>query len=385
MSSSPRTRRSENLSVDSYPPSKLIKTEPNLAAVVNSSIDGDVSQNEDQAFVKTQSKAFPFETAYIKHNLVRQVFESLFPTTTLSASWDDVRFIWKDTNTRFDQYSRIERVNGLFNHFENNSILTTKSGLLKTLTSINALGVMPFTVFFYPPQRLREVEDFVYNLREGQYITKPPAGCKGSGIKIFQTRRDLCSFLTRFNRNSGLIVQSYIKRPKLYNGRKFDMRVLVLVDQNFNVHIYRKIYARVCSQDYCSSTAESQITNIQLAATRVPLQTIATVLKLTEDRDFFGPISSMVMRIFTDPFVLEKFSDRRRNCFFELFGCDFIMDDSNEIYLLEINQNPAISEDTDEVSVDIFHNMVKELLQIVLPVERTLNHFQRLGPRNGRR
>lgn len=47
-----------------------------------------------------------------------------------------------------------------------------------------------------------------------------------------------------------VIVQKYIERPLLYRGRKFDIRVLVMVDDKMQVYVYRNAYCRTSTQEY---------------------------------------------------------------------------------------------------------------------------------------
>ena len=46
------------------------------------------------------------------------------------------------------------------------------------------------------------------------------------------------------------MVVQYIERPLLYKGRKFDIRQLVLVDNNMNIYVYKEFYVRTSTTAY---------------------------------------------------------------------------------------------------------------------------------------
>jgi hypothetical protein len=46
------------------------------------------------------------------------------------------------------------------------------------------------------------------------------------------------------------VVQKYIEQPLLYNGRKFDIRVWVIVTHNLDILFFKHGYMRTSSFDY---------------------------------------------------------------------------------------------------------------------------------------
>ncbi len=55
------------------------------------------------------------------------------------------------------------------------------------------------------------------------------------------------------------IVQKAIEKPLLYKGRKFDIRVWVLVTPNFEIYYYNTPYIRTSSSVYNVTNMRSEI------------------------------------------------------------------------------------------------------------------------------
>lgn len=102
------------------------------------------------------------------------------------------------------------------------------------------------------------------------WIVKPEAMNQGRGIELFRSLKDIESFLAAKPVNSNWyfnvwlrIVQKCIERPLLYFGRKFDIRMWVLVTPQFDIYYYKKAYMRTSSYEYNPNKLEQvvQLTN----------------------------------------------------------------------------------------------------------------------------
>ena len=86
----------------------------------------------------------------------------------------------------------------------------------------------PEEYWFYPrtyliPEEITELEEQLK--KGGMYIAKPSAGSQGDGITIITKIKDIP--LTTYNQE--YVVQPYIDKPLLLEGKKFDLRLYVLV------------------------------------------------------------------------------------------------------------------------------------------------------------
>ena len=57
-------------------------------------------------------------------------------------------------------------------------------------------------------------------------------------------------------KQSAFVVQKYIERPLLINNRKFDIRVWVLIDYNYDVYFFKEGYLRTSSSEYNPTITE---------------------------------------------------------------------------------------------------------------------------------
>ena len=72
------------------------------------------------------------------------------------------------------------------------------------------------------------------------WVVKPSSLNRGRKIGIFKHLKNIQDYI--FASNSSVrdwVVQKYIEKPLLYNGRKFDIRVWVLVTADFRIFMYR--------------------------------------------------------------------------------------------------------------------------------------------------
>jgi tubulin--tyrosine ligase len=174
---------------------------------------------------------------------------------------------------------------------------------------------------------------------ENIWIVKPDGLNQGRGITM---HRSLVSVMTLASTrpNDRLIVQKYIEKPLLYQGRKFDVRVWALVTPAYEVFFYEQPYMRTASKPYSFDEALNpyvHITNNTLQKSKknedyeryepgntLPLDTLKSFLSAEE----FDKIIRDVKKITADVFESGKKALRRnKHSFeFELFGLDFLID-----------------------------------------------------------
>lgn len=75
---------------------------------------------------------------------------------------------------------------------------------------------------------------------------------RGRGIHVFSTLSRLNQLLREATspNDTHYVLQKYIERPLLVHGRKFDLRVWVLVTCDMKVYFYKEGYVRTACTPY---------------------------------------------------------------------------------------------------------------------------------------
>lgn len=298
----------------------------------------------------------------------------------------------------------------------NNSILTNKIGLLSSLRSYaKYLETQPATtswhlnyhLFF--PQTYRmdlrdEREEFLNSYVDGEvWISKPTACNRGIGIYLLHNREQVEAMKQRLedrekkrggiNRPAGRIVSRYILYPLLLNRRKFDVRSYVLVQSTPHGHIcfFRPGYCRLSINEYAVSETDlsTHLTNQALQVKNPNYEEVKeeTVWSMEKFNDYIND-NCQNSNIQTD-WVHTSFDTKckqiashclaatnrrldRRVGFFDLIGIDYIIDESFQVYLLEMNTNPALLTNC-SVLEQVVPETVKEMMDMTLEVQE---HYQ---------
>jgi hypothetical protein len=204
------------------------------------------------------------------------------------------------------------------------------------------------------------------------WIIKPVGGSQGNGIRIVsssaltrgiqdlsysspskQTRKQ-----RRFAWDNEYIVQRYITNPMVWHGRKFDLRVLMLVTPE-GLFVHKFITARICPSAYQNSNFENMqvhLTNLSLRhqepETRRSTRTNGNNscnARLLQDLPELRHLQTKVIRFYNEklhPLFKHMLNKIQSHCTphrqFQLFGIDVLVDDQEHLWLLEINVNPGM-------------------------------------------
>ncbi|CAH8493901.1 unnamed protein product [Schistosoma turkestanicum] len=309
---------------------------------------------------------------------------------------DECEFFWCDPMTMKELFDHglmgnITKICHFRNHFE----LTRKNLMVKNLKRLKRkwekeynkqegqrLDFFP-TTFELPMEYHMFIEEF-RRCPGSIWIMKPVAKSQGKGIFLFRKLRDIeawkragmkCDQLAvsdttaaaaaLANRESPetYVVSRYITNPYLLCGRKFDLRVYVLVTSYnpLKVWIYRDGFARFSNTRFSLDSIDDQyihLTNIAVQKTapdydaekgckwsigRLRRHLLAKYgyKKVAElfhqiDMIFIGSLLSVQKIIIND-----------KRCF-ELYGYDILLDNNLRPWLLEINASPSLTASSKE-------------------------------------
>lgn len=308
-------------------------------------------------------------------------------------------------------------------HIPNIKIFTTKTGLLKTIRDYEDLNTNTkeqkySETFLLPSFRLDILTDEINFLEfpeEDYWIYKPYGNNQGKGIKLMKNIRlfkeNLVKskkfYLSEYNMNKFLcesdkknimastletdneeensidtnsIMQKYLEKPLLINKKKFDIRCYALIASTKPLFVlFHHGYLRFAIDDYSLSIFEQpngkfvHLTNNSIQKkhpeySKVKEETIWTMEMFEEflikekkiDKKLIDETYQEIKKIIAYVIKTGKEKLVKKNGFYELIGCDFLLDENLKPYLLEMNTNPAIFTD-----LKVHKNVIPDLINKV--------------------
>ena len=198
----------------------------------------------------------------------------------------------------------------------------------------------------------------------------------------------------------GYVVSRYIDNPLLIGGRKFDLRlyVLVLSFRPLQAYVSRLGFARFCGNKYTADTgsiddALVHLTNVAVQkhaddynrshGNKWPLSTLQTYLESN-----FGTACSRRLFRDMDAVILHSLKAVQgaivsdRHCF-ELYGYDIIVDGDLKPWLIEVNASPSLSSTT-PADLKLKTAVLSDTFAALVPGDRVdLSRPRPLPPRVG--
>ncbi|XP_054904537.1 protein polyglycylase TTLL10 isoform X2 [Poeciliopsis prolifica] len=322
---------------------------------------------------------------------------------------EDFRLKWCETKAQVN-YSRFKQGRHLVFQIPNNMVLTTKIGLLTSLREFERIsskikyrqGRRKLKMDEFIPTTFRmdvkeEREDFfsriapqggetaLENTESSMWICKPTGLNQGKGIFLLNNQQDVAEFRLKLQKMEELqadrkmphrriqahIVQRYIQKPLLLNDRKFDVRSYLLIASTAPYMVFfRHGYVRLTCDVYDprSTNLSAHLTN-QYMQKRNPLysQLKEDTVWSMESFNAYVNRKFQVAKGLPRDWVLGAFATKLdcRPGFFDLIGCDFMIDEDFKVWLLEMNCNPALHRNC-KVLKEVIPRTVGEALDLTL-------------------
>ena len=296
----------------------------------------------------------------------------------------------------------------LLNHFPNHFELTRKDLLVKNIKRYRKdmekegnpiaekdeqgnyvhLEIIPIT-YILPGDYTLFAEEFRRKTNI-VWIMKPSGKAQGKGIFLVNKLNQLkkwatCSKLPfqTLSFKESYVISRYIDNPLLIGGKKFDLRLYVLITsyRPLKAWLYNMGFGRFCIEKYTEDITE--IDNMQVHLTNV------AIAKLSEDYNekHGGKWSISNLRFYLEQtrgkIATDKCFDEINNIIyislksvqsviindkhcFECYGYDILIDANLKPWLIEVNASPSLSTTTEPDRV-LKMNLINDVFSIVVP------------------
>ncbi|KAE8592734.1 hypothetical protein XENTR_v10018868 [Xenopus tropicalis] len=339
---------------------------------------------------------------------------------------EDYRLKWcelKSSNT----YYVFKAGEQLVYQIPNNKLLTSKIGLLNSLREyervmqrLNRIRVLKMSDFFPETFRLdlKEERETFFSLfkEEETWICKPTGLNQGRGIFLLKSQEQISTLKSqfqdlndestvkkpRFRCPQARITQRYIPNPLLLDERKFDVRSYMVIASTTPYFVFFSHgYVRLTCNNYDpkSDDLTGHLTN-QYMQKKNPLYSELkeeTVWGMERFNNYVNEKFASDKGLPQD-WVLNNFTKRMQqimmHCFlsvkskldcrlgfFDLIGCDFLVDEDFKVWLLEMNCNPALHTNC-EVLREVIPGVVNETLDLTLEIFTKSQKNQHIMPLN---
>ncbi|XP_030845156.1 probable tubulin polyglutamylase TTLL1 [Strongylocentrotus purpuratus] len=326
---------------------------------------------------------------------------------------DDWNFYWSTVGTtrnifNVDSGYRMQD-DQVLNHFPNHYELTRKDLMVKNIKRYRKdlekegsplaekdeqgkymhLDFIPVT-FLLPADYNLFVEEFRKN-PSSTWIMKPTGKARGIGIflinKLSQikkwSRDSKTSSFQAPSAKDAYVISKYIDNPLLIGGKKFDLRIYVLVTsyRPLKCYLYRQGFCRFCTVKYNANVNELDnmfihLTNVSIQkhgdeynshhGGKWTVQNLRLHLEGTRGKEVTDKLfDEMNWQVVHSLRAVSTVMANDRHCF-ECYGYDTIIDDNLKPWLIEVNASPSLTSTTANDRI-MKYNLVNDTINIVMP------------------
>lgn len=259
----------------------------------------------------------------------------------------------------------------------------------QVITRYSYLDLIPLT-YVLPSDYNIFVEEY-RKLPQTTWIIKPCGRSQGAGIflinklsKLKKWSRESKKYLQHhLTSKDTFVISRYIDNPLLIGGKKFDLRIYVLVTsfRPLKAYMFRRGFCRFCTMKYDASVTE--LDNMYVHLTNVSVQKHGNDynsqhggkwgvknLKLYLEGTRGKPVTERLFEqidwlIVHSLKAVAPVMSNDRHCF-ECYGYDIIIDDKLKPWLIEVNASPSMIATTANDRI-LKRKLMEDILSVVLP------------------
>lgn len=333
-----------------------------------------------------------------QRNTVHEVMRSRpgWKETEDDVDWD---INWADVAWVRDMYDQIQLDDDQhLNHFPNHYELTRKDLMIKNLKRMKrqlqrsdaneeASAYSFWTETFVLPSEYSLFLEEFKRWPGALWIMKPIGKAQGKGIFLFNKLSQISEWKKDHKwkadqpQAEAYIAQRYIDNPYTVGGKKFDLRLYVLVTSfsPLTAWLYSAGFARFSNQRY--TPGKTDMDNLLVHLTNVAIQKKANgysksigckwdlqklkmymtlVHGVSAVDELFYDIQCVITRTLLS---VQQAMVHDKHCF-ELYGYDIIIDKELRPWLIEVNASPSLSAEhaTDHA---LKHKMLQDMLDVI--------------------
>eukprot|EP00758_Cryptobia_borreli_P009611 Tbor_TRINITY_DN5494_c0_g4::TRINITY_DN5494_c0_g4_i2::g.24866::m.24866/K16603/TTLL9; tubulin polyglutamylase TTLL9 len=341
----------------------------------------------------------------------------------------DWNFFWSDVAWMREAFDHIRlEENQMVNHFRNHYELTRKDLMVKNFKRMKKalekedrldesakFDFFPATFSLPTDWAMFELE-FRRN-PNAVWIMKPPAKAQGKGIFLFTKMSQISEWRKDYaykykngmdakDQGSGggagasavsalepYLAQRYIDNPHLVGGKKYDLRIYVMVTSwnPMMVWLHRTGFARFCHHRFSMADTDNtfiHVTNVAVQKTnpkyapqsgckwgiRNLRQYLTSTVGEVTANQVFADIQSMILRTLQS---VQRIMMSDKHCT-ELYGYDVMLDNDLKPILIETNASPSLTAET-PADYHLKFNMLEDFFNVIDLEKRRSGEEVRVG------
>ena len=247
-----------------------------------------------------------------------------------------------------------------------------KKFFYQSMVSAGYSKSVPETYISY--DALRRVESKEVPSKGEVWYVKTSDGCHGRGVQVFNDFKNLKQHI-RTLRNEPYVIQRGVSNIHLIDGKKWTIRTHVLVTPDLRILRHNDGVIIVHSEEYVQGATERAIQILhnskagRYSLRDGPAADLLPVLEPQIDRISFEVCDSIRARLWKSTQQQSAVPDIVNASYYAMLGLDLILDTSNVVHCLEVNEFPQLDFSSDPSAHAVVVKTFKDLLsEVVFPV-----------------